>query len=475
MKHDDRFPDSNHSGKLKKLCQTAQLFQRLLKEFCSRENGHLSVLAFALLLLFALLASPVQAQPAGSAHVLVIPMTDTIQPVSAEFLKRGLNRAKDERAAAVLVELNTPGGLLDSTREMVGAILESPVPVIFYVTPTGARAGSAGFFLMESADIAAMAPGTNAGAAHPVLQGAHLDEVQKQKVENDAAAFLRSYVERRKRNAEAAEDAVRNSKSYTEEEAKQLGLIDLIAKNECELVKSLDGKQISRVDGSSVTMHTGKASLVRLEMTPRERALDLLIRPDLALFLLVAGALLIYLEFNTPGTIIPGSLGALMVMVSLFALNLLPLRYTSVMLLIGGFVLLVLEAKFASHGIVAVCGILAMVFGAITLVNAPIPELRVHPATAAALAIGFGVITLVLVRLAIRARQNKSKTGIEALLGESGRVVQSLSPTGQVLVHGELWQAEANEPLQAGENIQVKGWKNLTLLVERVPDGAQRP
>jgi membrane-bound serine protease (ClpP class) len=249
----------------------------------------------------------------------------------------------------------------------------------------------------------------------------------------------------------------------------------VVANSEGELMNAIDGKQVLRFDGTTTTMHTRNVSLVRMGLSPREHLLDMLMSPDLALLFLVAGALLVYLEFNTPGTIVPGSLGALLILVALFALNLLPIRSTAVLLLVAGFVLLVLEAKFASHGIVASAGIIALIFGAITLVNAPIPELRVHPATAVGLAIAFGVITLFLVRLAIMARRNKSKTGIEALIGESGRVMQALSPIGQVLVHGELWQAEAAEPLQPGEDILVKGCKELRLLVERVPNNAQKP
>jgi membrane-bound serine protease (ClpP class) len=440
-----------------------------------RKTGEAAAAIIALLV-FVYAAQAVYGEPSPLPHVLVIPMKDTVQPVSTEYLKRGLSRAEQEHAAAVLVELDTPGGLFESTREMVGAILSSPVPVIVYVAPSGARAGSAGFYLLESADIAAMAPGTNAGAAHPVAAASgQIDEVSKQKLENDAAAFLRSYVERRKRNATAAEDAVRKSKSYTEEEARRLGLIDVVANNDSDLLSALDGRQVLRFNGTTTTLHTRNAALDRLDLSPRERLLDLLISPDLALLFLTAGALLIYLEFNTPGTIVPGSLGALLVLLALFALNLLPLRFTAVLLLLAGFILLVLEAKFTSHGVVAGVGILCLIFGAITLVNAPIPELRVHLATAIGLALGFGIITLVLIRLAIMARRNKSKMGIEALIGESGKVMQALSPIGQVLVHGELWQAEASEPLQEGENIQVKGWRDLRLLVERIPGNASKP
>jgi membrane-bound serine protease (ClpP class) len=406
-------------------------------------------------------------------QVVVLQLDDTIQPISEEYLTRGLTFAGVNHAAAVLVELNTPGGLLDTTRSMVGKILASPVPVIVYVAPSGSRAGSAGFFLLEAADIAAMAPGTNAGAAHPVVEGAQIDAVMKQKLENDTTAFLRSYVSRRGRDTTAAQDAVLNSKSYTEHEAEQLHLIDLVAPNSRELLDALDGRTIKRFDGSSVTLHTRDANLLRLEPTVREEILDRLMNPNLAVLILMIGGMLIYLEFNSPGTIIPGALGTLLVLTALFALNMLPVRYTAVMLLIAAFTLLLLEAKFPSHGVLAGAGILALVFGTLTLVEGPIPEIRVHISTAIACGVAFGLITVFLVRIAIRARRNKVITGPEALIGNIGIAQQPLAPRGQILVHGELWQAESSDPAVAGEQVRVRSVDGLTLLVERVPGTAR--
>ena len=256
--------------------------------------------------------------------------------------------AATQHANAVLIEINTPGGLLDSMRQMVSKIIASPVPVIVYVAPSGSRAGSAGFFLLEAADVAAMAPGSNAGAAHPVVEGAKLDDIMKQKLENDTAAFLRSYVARRGRNVQAAEDAVRSSKSYSDQEALQLKLIDLVSPDDAALLNTVDGRTITRFDGSKVVLHTRGAQLVAVDPTLREEILDRLTDPNLAVLVLVVGGLLIYVEFNTPGTIIPGTLGTILVLLALFALNLLPVRYTSVMLLAAAFVLLILEAKFAT-------------------------------------------------------------------------------------------------------------------------------
>ncbi len=406
---------------------------------------------------------------AQQPRVILIHLDDTIQPISADYMERGLSAAATQHADAVLIEINTPGGLLDSMRQMVSKIIASPVPVIVYVAPSGSRAGSAGFFLLEAADVAAMAPGSNAGAAHPVAMGGKLDDIMKQKLENDTAAFLRSYVARRGRNVQAAEDAVRSSKSYSDQEALQLKLIDLVAPDDATLLTDIDGRTITRFDGAKVVLHTRGAELVAVDPTLREEILDRLTDPNLAVLVLMVGGLLIYVEFNTPGTIIPGALGTILVLLAVFGLNLLPVRYTSVMLLVAAFALLILEAHFASHGVLAAAGILCLVIGALTLVDGPIPELRVHLATALSAGLAFGLITVFLLRLAWRARRNKFRMGGDAMIGLIAVVTQPLAPTGQVMVNGELWQAESATPAALGEQVRVQGLRDLTLLVERVP------
>ncbi len=366
---------------------------------------------------------------AQQPRVIVIHLDDTIQPISADYMARGLDAAATQHANAVLIEINTPGGLLDSMRQMVSKVIASPVPVIVYVAPSGARAGSAGFFLLEAADVAAMAPGSNAGAAHPVVMGAKLDDTMKQKLENDTAAFLRSYVARRGRNVQAAEDAVRSSKSYSDQEALQLKLIDLVAPDDASLLNDIDGRSVTRFDGSKVVLHTRGAELVAVDPTLREEILDRLTDPNLAVLVLMVGGLLIYVEFNTPGTIIPGTLGTILVLLALFGLNLLPVRYTSVMLLLAAFALLILEAHFASHGVLAAAGILCLVIGALTLVDGPIPELRVHLATALSAGLAFGLITVFLLRLALRARRSKVRMGGDAMIGLIAVVTQPLAPS----------------------------------------------
>ncbi len=421
----------------------------------------------ALLLLFVCSASA-GLWAAAANSVTLVRLQDTIQPISEDYLTRAIAEASRTHSDALLIELDTPGGLLSAMRNVVGKIAASPVPVIVYVAPNGARAGSAGFFILESADIAAMAPGTNAGAAHPVVEGGHLDDTMKQKLENDAAAFLRSYTSQRGRNPQAAEDAVRNSKSYTAGECKQLGLIDLIAPDRTTLLDTLDGRTVTRLNGKKATLHTRDARIVSYDPSLRDQVLGRLMNPDLAVLILVLGALLIYVEFNAPGTIIPGALGTLLVLLAFFALNLLPIQGTAILLLVASAVLMLLEVKFASHGVLALVGIACLILGTLTLVAGPVPEMRVHTATAVSCGIAFGLITIFLVRIGLRARRNKVRTGAQAMIGEVGEVTEPLLPDGQVMVRGELWQAHCAVAAARGERVRVNAVDGLTLTVERL-------
>ena len=393
-------------------------------------------------------------------------LSDTIQPVTAGQLDRALARANADGAAALLIELDTPGGLLVSMRSMAGAILSSRVPVIVYVAPAGARAGSAGFYLMESADIAAMAPGTNAGAAHVVSEYGKMDDTMSQKVENDAEALLRSYVARRDRNVAAASAAAATSHSYTAEEALDQHLIDLIANNDSALLAALDGRTITRLDGSRLVLHLAGDRIAPVKTSLRDELLGWLVNPNVALLLLIGGALLIYLEFNVPGTIVPGALGTLMVLLAIFGLNLLPIHYTAVLLLVAAVGLLVLEAKVGGHGALAIAGIVCLAFGMLTLVAAPVPELAIHPVVAIAVSAAFGVITVFLLRLAIRARRMKSRLGVDALVGRQASAMEPLAPQGHILVEGEIWLAVASEPIAQGAALRVVGRDQYLLRVE---------
>jgi membrane-bound serine protease (ClpP class) len=398
----------------------------------------------------------------------------TIQPISAGMLDRALARAEKDGASALLIEMNTPGGLVTSMRAMAGAILRSRVPVIVYVSPAGARAGSAGFFLLEAADVAAMAPGTNAGAAHVVFEmGGKPDETINQKAENDVEAFLRSYVSKRNRNTDAAIAAVASSHSYSAEEALAQHLIDVIATSDTQLLAVLEGREISRMDGSKQTLHLANARIDLVQPTMREDLLGWLVNPNIALLLLVGGALLIYLEFNTPGTIVPGALGTLMVLLGIFALDLLPIRFTAVLLLVAALALMLLEAKFGGHGVLAIVGIVCLTFGTLTLVAAPIPEMRINPLVAIAVSLGFGGITVFLVRIAMRARRLKTRLGVDALVGQAASAMEALAPEGHVLVEGEIWEAVSTEPVAAGTRLRVVGHEQYLLRV--TPIGTAQP
>jgi len=413
---------------------------------------------------------PARSAPTTSSHVLKIVLDDTINPITEEFIGRAIETATKEKDQAVLIELATPGGLFDSMRGIVSKILESPVPVIVYVTPTGSRAASAGFFILESADVAAMAPGTNTGAAHPVILGEKMDPVMKEKLENDAAAFMRSYAGKRGRDVEIAESAVRQSKSFTDQEALSQNLVDYVAKDENDLFAQLQGKSIKRFDGSSLTLQLANPQVATFDMSVKQRILDTLMDPNISFLLLAAGALFIYLEFHTPGAIIPGVIGFIAVLLAIFALHLLPTSYAAIAMILGAFVLFALEAKFASHGALTLGGTALLILGALMLVDGPIPQMRVRLITAVAVGIPFAFITAFLMNIALRARRNKVAIGQEALIGQTAVVRSPLTPEGKVVVMGELWNAVSSAPADVGSRVRIRSVDGLKLEVE--PDAS---
>jgi len=408
-----------------------------------------------------------------SGDVLKIVVVDAIQPVTAEYIGRALDAAAADHDQALLIEMNTPGGLVDSTREIIEKIVASPVPVIIYVMPSGSRAASAGFFILESADVAAMAPGTNTGAAHPFILGGKMDDIMKQKMENDAAALMRSVVAKRGRNVELAESAVRESKSFTEQEALDKKLIEYVASSEQDLFHQLAGKSFKRFNGSTVTLNLADQPVREYRMTLKQRILSYIMDPNVAFILLAIGALALYAEFNHPGAVIPGTVGVVFILLAAFALNLLPVRFAALVLIIGAFVLFALEAKFATHGVLTIGGISLMVIGGLLLVDAPIPEMRVRLATALAVSIPLGIITAFLMGIAVRARRNKIVTGQQGLVGEIGVAETPLAPGGKVFVHGELWDAVSTANIAAGERVIVSEVDGLTLRVD--PVAATKP
>jgi membrane-bound serine protease (ClpP class) len=412
-----------------------------------------------------------------SAEVLKIVVNDTIQPITQEYIARAIDEAARRGDQAILIEINTPGGLVESTRHIIEKITSSQVPVILYVAPSGSRAGSAGIFILEAADVAAMAPGTNAGAAHPVLlfgpTSVKPDDEMKQKIENDAAALMRSVVSRRGRNVEVAESAVRASKSFTEQEALAQHLIDYVASSQDDLFRQMEGKSFKRFNGQEVTLKLAGQPVVPFGMTIKEQILNYLMDPNMAFILLAIGALALYAEFNHPGAVVPGTVGVVFILIAAFALNLLPTRFAALGLILAAFALFAAEAKFATHGVLTIGGITLLTLGGLLLVDSPIPEMRVHLLTALAVSIPLGLITAFLMGIALKARRNKMVSGAQGLIGEAGIAQTALSPSGKIFVHGELWDAVSSADVSAGQSVIVRRVDGLLLQVD--PVGATQP
>jgi membrane-bound serine protease (ClpP class) len=408
----------------------------------------------------------------AAPKVVAVNVDGVIHPVTTEIVGSAIALAKRENAALLIIRLNTPGGLMDAMHDTIAEIESSPVPVVTYVAPSGVRAASAGFFILESGDVAAMAPGTNTGAAHPVAMGGEMDAVMKEKVENDAAAYMRSICARRGRNAAVAETTVRESKSFTETEALNQHLIDLIAPNDQALLQALDGRTITRFDGAKQTLHTAGAEIEEYHPSLRQSFVSAIADPNIALIILVIGGLCVYIEFTSPGMVAPGVIGAIMVLLGLSALSVLPIDWLGAGLLLVAFTLFALEAKLASHGVLAVGGAVSMVLGAVMLIDSPMPEMRIHWLTAIALALPFSIITVFLLSLAVRARRGKVETGAQGMIGELGSAVTELSPQGKVFVHGEYWDAVSTQSAPAGARVRVTAIDKLQLTVEPMLDRA---
>ena len=406
---------------------------------------------------------------AMNAHATVVRVVidDMIHPISDEYLGRALDAAAAQKADAVIVELRTPGGLETSMRGMVEKIMKSPVPVIVWVGPSGSRAASAGFFILEAADLAAMAPGTNTGAAHPVtLGGEKMDDVMKMKLQNDAAAFIRTIAGRRGRNVKAAESGVREAKSFTEDEALSMKLIEVVAADVPSLLRWADGKTIKRFNGAPLVLHVRGKPVVNYEMTMRQRLFSWILDPNVAFILLALGAMAIYAEFNHPGAILPGVVGLIAVLLAISALNVLPTRYAAFALIAAAFALFALEAKIVSHGVLGIGGVICLIFGGIMLVDGPIPEMRVRLLTAVAVSVPIGLIAVFLMTLVLRARHNRVATGPEAMIGEIGVTRTPLGPDGKVFVHGELWNATARTDIPQGARVRIRGVEGLRVMVD---------
>ena len=399
--------------------------------------------------------------------VVQVDLREMVEPVSAEFVVRGIRHANQINAQAVLIEIDTPGGLETSMREIIQAIIESRAPVITYVAPSGARAASAGLFILLSGDVAAMAPGTHTGAAHPVILGSYeIGKTMETKIENDAAAYIRSIADRRGRNSKLAEEGVRQSRSFTEKEALEGRLIDLVANTPQDIFAQFDGKSIKRFDGSTGTLRLRNAALQPYAMTARQRFLFYIVDPNIAFLLGALGVILLYVEFTHPGTVAPGVVGAIALVLALFAFHMLPISYTGVILLILAMVLFALEANVTSHGVLAAGGALAMILGALMLVNSRMPGASIRLSTALGVTAPLAAVTIILLRLAIAAHRRKAVTGREGMIDLVGVAETDLEPSGKVFVHGELWDARAPAAVAKGARVRVRAVEGLTLVVE---------
>jgi membrane-bound serine protease (ClpP class) len=424
------------------------------------------------ILTLVLLCSVVLGQTSDSTSapkVVEIDLADVVHPVSAAYVRDGLAHAREIGANAVILRLNTPGGLVDSMREIVEGILSSPIPVITWVGPNGTRAASAGFFILLAGDVAVMAPGTNSGAAHPVTStGQKIEDVMEKKVVSDASAYIRSYTAKRGRNAQLAETGVTESRAFTAEEALKDNLIDAVISDVHGILERYDGKQIRRIDDRTQTLHLKNATVEIFQMSPRQRILSRVLDPNLALILALAGLLGLYVEVTHPGMVLPGVIGGISLILALFAFNMLPVNWAGAALILLAIVLFVLEATVTSHGILALGGIVAMIAGGLMLVNGPIPQLRIHFSTTLAVALPLSLITVVLVRLVYLSHKKKSVTGEEGMIGEEGTAKTDIHNEGKVFVRGEYWNASSDRPIPAGTRVRVVRVQGLKIDVEQV-------
>lgn len=417
-----------------------------------------------------------EAANSTSSKIVELHLSGEVEPVMAEYITNGIAKANAERANLILILMDTPGGLDTSMRAIIQSILRSQVPVVTYVYPTGSRAASAGFFILLSADVDAMSPGTETGAASPIEEVAgqtvQIDPTLRKKIVNDAEAFLRSYVSKRGRNVKLAMTAVSDAKAFSDTEALQGNLIDLVASSPQNLLAQLNGRTITRLDGSKETLSLPNPVIVPLQMTGRERFLSRIVQPDVFFVLLIVGVLGLYAEFTHPGMFAPGVIGAIALVLALFAMHLLPVNFTGLLLIFAAFVLFILEAKYPTHGILGVGGVAAMVIGALMLIRTPLTGMGVSLGVALGVALPFGVMIIILMRLVLRSFRWKPSTGTEELLGTEAEVVQPIGASGAaglVRVHGELWRAVvADGPVPLGARVRVKKISGLTLEVESI-------
>lgn len=406
--------------------------------------------------------------------VVSIKVDGSINPASAAFIRNAINKATDEKAECLIIHLNTPGGLLKSTRVIVGDILESAVPVVVYVSPGGAHAGSAGVFVTTAAHIAAMAPSTNIGAAHPVSMQGGMDSTMSNKTTNDAVAFIKTIAEKRKRNLQWAEEAVRRSVSITEAEAVQNKVVDLVAVNEQDLLQQMDGKRVETSTGSK-TLYTANAKVERVDMGFAEKILNPISDPNIAYILMMLGFYGMLFELYSPGAIVPGIIGVICLILAFYSMHTLPLNYAGLALIVFAIILFILEVKIISHGILGIGGVISMALGSMMLIrtDSALEFMRISWSVILTTTIVTAGFFFFLISLAVKGQKIRPITGGEGIIGEEGEVLARLEPEGMVRVHGELWKATSiSGRIEPGERVKVTALHNLTLVVEQVKDYA---
>jgi membrane-bound serine protease (ClpP class) len=420
------------------------------------------------------LNGPLSGQTSAPAApvVYVADVDSVIHPVSAEYMIETLATADRSGAALVVFQLRTPGGLVDATRDIITHMIAAKTPVTVFVAPPGSRAASAGFLLTIAADVAAMAPGTHIGAAHPVQGGGDgISETMTKKAEEDVAAYVRTLAAARHRNVDLAVQAVRESKAFTETEARDASppLIDWVAGNVPELLTKLDGRTIRRFNGDTTVLRTAGAQIVPIAMSLRQRILSAIAHPNIAYILLSLGMLGLTIELWSPGAILPGVVGGVALLLAFFSLQLLPVNYAGLLLLVLGLILLGLEIKMTSYGLLTAGGLVSLVLGSMILIDSESPELQVSLRVILPVVFGFAGISVALVRLAISAQSVQPSTGAAGMVGASATAITPLEPgiVGKVSAHGEIWQAEALEPVPAGARLRITGIEGLTLVVRK--------
>lgn len=419
--------------------------------------------------LLFLLAFSIWQLSASAQKVMAITVDGTINPAAAGFINKAIIKAEKEAASCLIIKLNTPGGLLKSTRVIVGDILSSPVPVIVFVAPDGAHAGSAGVFITMAAHIAVMAPGTNIGAAHPVSQQ-QMDTIMNAKATNDAVAFIKTIAEKRGRNAEWAEDAVRNSVSITATEALSLNVVDTIANSTQELLQMIDG-QVVPLQNGTVTLNTKNAEVEEIEMGFMQELLNIISDPNVAYILLMLGFYGILFELYSPGAIFPGVIGVIALILGLYALHTLPVNYAGLALMAFAIILFLLEIKVTSYGMLTIGGIISLLLGSFMLIRDDVtfPVFQISRIVIITTAVLTTLFFAFVIGAGLRAQKNKTTTGIEGTLDEIGQAINDLSPVGTVMLHGELWNAEAvGGSIAKGDKVKVTAIKDFKLFVEKI-------